>query len=106
MHIEMQCLSQTRKEGQLGTIKNTHRIYMLNFLNQLKSQFLDHPKQVCMDYKTHCQFALYMAKLHAYGAYASIVHAFFPWWYPSEVTFLNQQIATLLENSGCRNKET
>lgn len=79
---------------------------MLNFLNQLKNKFLEHPTQVCMTYKTHCQFALYMSGLHTYGAYVSIVHAFFPWLYTSDVTLLNQQIATLLKNSGCRDKET
>lgn len=75
---------------------------ILERLNNLKEAFLDHPKKVCMNYVSHCKFALHMAKLHTYGAYASIIHAFFPWCYPSEVTYLNKKIADLLESSGCR----
>jgi len=69
-------------------------------------KFIEHPKSVCMDYVSHCTFALNMAKLHTYGTYVSVIHAFFPWLYPSAVTELNILIAQKIAENGCReNKE-
>ena len=69
--------------------------------NYISEKFLMHPKMVCMSYVSHCKFSLYMAKLHAYGTYVSVVHAFFPWIYPSAVTELNQLIKQKIEENGC-----
>ena len=69
--------------------------------NNITEKFISHPKSVCMDYITHCKFAIYMAQLHAYGTYVSVIHAIFPWIYPSAVTELNGLIKERIEQNGC-----
>jgi len=68
----------------------------------ISETFLKHPRSVCMSYYSHCSFALYMARLHGYGTYVSIVHAFLPWMYSTTVTELNELIKQKLEENGCR----
>jgi len=85
---------------------NTQMEITLNHLqNIIMEKFVSHPRSVCMDYISHFGFAMYMAKLHAYGVYVSVVHAFFPWIYPSAVTELNVLIKEKIEQNGCRKKQ-
>ena len=78
----------------------------LNHLqNMIMEKFVSHPRSVCMDYISHFGFAMYMAKLHTYGVYVSVVHAVFPWMYPSAVTELNVLIKEQIEQNGCRKKK-
>lgn len=72
--------------------------------NMFIEKFVSHPRSVCMDYISHFGFAMYMAKLHVYGVYVSVVHAVFPWMYPSAVTELNVLIKEKIEQNGCRKK--
>ena len=85
---------------------NTQMEITLNHLqNIIMEKFVSHPRSVCMDYISHFGFAMYMAKLHTYGVYVSVVHAFFPWMYPSTVTELNVLIKEKIEQNGCRKKQ-
>ena len=86
----------------LNSIANNVIKNSLQYIDNANSYFTQHPKDVCMNYISHSRFSLHMAKLHAYGVYVSIVHAFFPSMYKSSVTELNNEIATILKNAGCR----
>lgn len=76
-----------------------------NMLINITKKLYEHPQSVCMDYKQHCMFSLTLAHLHLYGVFVSTTHAFFPWIYSTAATDLNEYMAKLIVENGCKKND-
>lgn len=68
------------------------------------SIFIKHPREVCMSYVEHFQLSIGLSTLFLEGSIKAIIHAFFPFWYPSSSTRINLMITDKIKKSGCRSK--
>lgn len=77
-----------------------------NYIRYCKTKIIHlfnyHPKNVCMSYLGHMQFALKISLLSCYCSMSSLIHAFFPFLFITTASDINLFIANLLKDSGCR----
>jgi len=67
--------------------------------------FEKHPKEVCMTYVQHFALSMFLCKTFAEGSVKAFVHAFFPFWFSSSSTKINNMVTETIKKSGCRKRQ-
>ena len=61
-----------------------------------------HPAKVCMSYKEHMKFSLYLSFTFAKASYGALIHAFIPDIYETHSTDYLEKINKEIKSIGCR----
>lgn len=63
--------------------------------------FITHPENVCMTYKTHFIFSISLSYKFALASIKALIHAFIPSFYINSSTNAVNDINKIIKNSGC-----
>ena len=65
--------------------------------------FFHHPNSVCLNYYTHLNFSLYVARTLFIGSFKALIHSIYPDVFITSTSELLVELNNEMKKIGCRN---